>query len=84
MTKSFSNNSNRRDIAGFVWSSSSYKALQTLCDACMAFVFGDVRSVHVNVDTCSYRRCWYGTLQLDMVDLLKEDRRLGLLKEVCI
>ena len=27
---------------------------------CLVFVFGDVRSVHVNVD--SYRRCWYGTL----------------------
>ena len=30
---------------------------------CLAFVFGDVRSVCVNVD--SYRRCWYGTLDND-------------------
>ena len=30
---------------------------------CLAFVFGDVRSVCVNVD--SYRRYWYGTLDND-------------------
>ena len=41
---------------------------------CLAFVFGDVRSVCVNVDNC--RRCWYGTL--DNYGL-KADRRLGLL-----
>ena len=42
---------------------------------CLAFVFGDVRSVCVNVD--SYRRCWYGTL--DNYGLKADGSRLGLL-----
>ena len=42
---------------------------------CLAFVFGDVRSVHVNVFTEGAA----GVELWTMVDLLKSRRRLGLL-----
>ena len=79
MTKSFSNNSNGKDIAG-------HHIATRLCGlhvmhacrfvVCLAFVFGGVRTVYVNmwiVAEAAGMELW------TMVDLLKADRRLGLL-----
>ena len=65
MAKSFSKNSYRKDIADLC----GHQVATRLCRlhvmhacrfaVCLAFVFGDVRSMHVNVDSC--RRCCYGT-----------------------